>query len=333
MVICDDFTRFFFTWFRVVTCCTSLDDAPVTVFVPYIDLRQFLPLLSLAITLFNLFIGDVNIKAEFHLLEVKNTPIKLTRNSDAVTLSWFLQRWNNNAGGTNPLFASPRNPTGDHPQQQRLAFYLFPGDCTGPLPRPSGWPLSSSHLVSPAFSKIIFCLFVFTISTTNIGLVQDHHNPHKNIVPHQASSSHLEAYSVQQCALHCLQVRPETRFAMVSWYLVVPWCHDETRAEKAMTVFGNIAIPDPVGAEYCTTFTCVSVCVSKVWNFTFLQCVFVEPDQIDRKVKWSLAIWICLQKIDGWRKLCQVSYRPAPFLGLLGDKFNCICGMVGAVKV
>ena len=76
MVICDDFTRFFFTWFRVVTCCTSLDDAPVTVFVPYIDLRQFLPLLSLAITLFNLFIGDVNIKAEFHLLEVKNTPIK-----------------------------------------------------------------------------------------------------------------------------------------------------------------------------------------------------------------------------------------------------------------
>ena len=170
MVICDDFTRFFFTWFRVVTCCTSLDDAPVTVFVPYIDLRQFLPLLSLAITLFNLFIGDVNIKAEFHLLEVKNTPIKLTRNSDAVTLSWFLQRWNNNAGGTNPLFASPRNPTGDHPQQQRLAFYLFPGDCTGPLPRPSGWPLSSSHLVSPAFNKIIFCLFVFTISTTNIGL-------------------------------------------------------------------------------------------------------------------------------------------------------------------
>jgi len=58
---------------------------------------------------------------------------------------------------------------------------------------------------------------------------------------HLASSSHLEAYSVQQCALHCLQVRPETRFAMVS-------------------------------------------------------------------------------------------YRPAPFLGLLGDKFNCICGMVGAVK-
>ena len=28
-----------------------------------------------------------------------------------------------------------------------------------------------------------------------------------------------------------------------------------------------------------------------------------------------------------------MSYRPAPFLGLLGDKFNCICGMAGAVKV
>lgn len=109
---------------------------------------------------FNLFIGDVNIKPEFHLLEAKNTLIKLARNSDAVTLSWFLQRWNNNAGGTNPLFAPPHNPTGDRPQQQRLAFFLFPGDCTGSLPSPSGWPLSSSHLASPAFNRTMFCLFV-----------------------------------------------------------------------------------------------------------------------------------------------------------------------------
>ena len=128
------------TWFRVVTCCTSLDDAPVTVFVPYIDLSQFLPLLSLALTLFNLFIGDVNIKPEIMI--------------------WFLQRWNNNAGGTNPLFATPHNPTGDRPQQQRLAFYLFPGDCTGSLLRPSGWPLSSSHLAPPAFNRTMFCQFV-----------------------------------------------------------------------------------------------------------------------------------------------------------------------------
>ena len=103
-------------------------------------------------------------------LKEKTTPIKMARNTNAVTLCWFLQRWNKNAGGTNHLFAPPHHPTGDRPRQQRLAFDLFPGDCTWPLPRPSGWPLSSSHLVSPAFNKIIFCLFVFTISTTNIGL-------------------------------------------------------------------------------------------------------------------------------------------------------------------
>ena len=107
--------------------------------------------------------------------------------------------------------------------QQHLAFKMFSGDCSWPLPCPLGseqsflcdawmWTFTILCLKLPArFPKELQCTLEM-IEIFSWRILQNS--------TFQASSSHLDAYSVQGCALHCLEVRPETRFAMVSSSLV-----------------------------------------------------------------------------------------------------------------
>ena len=162
---------------------------------------------------------------------------------------------------SSPLAGRPCGP---------LAFKMLSGDCSRPFPCPLGH--SMTFMCDNECGHFLFT----TISRPSKPLSsfpKELHTPNDwdifswRIVQNltfQASSSHLDAYSVQGCALHCLEVRPETRFAMVS---------------------SSSSLP---GGPHIRLF--------RSW-------------------------------------LLQVSYRPAPFLGLLGDKFNCICGMDGAIKV
>ena len=111
--------------------------------------------------------------------------------------------------------------------QQHLAFKMFSGDCSWPLPCPLGseqsflcdawmWTFTILCLKLPAwFPKELQCTLEM-IEIFSWRILQNS--------TFQASSSHLDAYSVQGCALHCLEVRPETRFAMVSILSSLPGC-------------------------------------------------------------------------------------------------------------
>ena len=157
------------------------------------------------------------------------------------------------------LLLDPTSRRSSHKQQQHLAFEMFSGDCSRPLPCSLGmkWTFFSRvhFLPCPLGPYITECFvwwwtwywtdFVCVMSvgfyylrlykvfqtTCSISKRAVHSNWLRYSVEEffknstfQASSSHLDAYSVQGCALHCLEVRPETRFAMVSILLSLPGC-------------------------------------------------------------------------------------------------------------